>query len=74
MLIYAALSSHGYGHASRTASVLTELAGLRPDWRLVVSSGLPASFMKLALGKVVHEQRRCLCQAAAPRGPCPMPA
>jgi hypothetical protein len=59
MLIYAALSSHGYGHASRTASVLTELASLRPDWRLVVSSGLPASFLNLAMGKVVHEQRRC---------------
>jgi hypothetical protein len=59
MLIYAALSSHGYGHGSRTASVLTELAALRPDWRLVVSSGLPASFLNLALGSVRFEHRPC---------------
>jgi hypothetical protein len=59
MLIYAALSSHGYGHGSRTASVLTELAALRPDWRLVVSSGLPASFLQLALGSVPFEHRPC---------------
>jgi len=59
MLIYAALSSHGYGHGSRTASVLSELAILRPDWRLVVSSGLPASFLSLALGAVPFEHRSC---------------
>jgi len=59
MLIYAALSSHGYGHGSRTASVLTELAALRPDWRLVVSSGLPAAFLRLALGPVPFEHRPC---------------
>jgi hypothetical protein len=59
MLIYAALSSHGYGHASRTASVLTELAALRPDWRLVVSSGLPTTFLNLALGPVAFEHRPC---------------
>jgi len=59
MLIYAALSSHGYGHGSRTASVLIELAALRPDWRLVVSSGLPATFLQLALGSVPFEHRPC---------------
>lgn len=59
MLIYAALSSHGYGHGSRTASVLAELAALRPHWRLVVSSGLPASFLNLAFGAVPFEHRCC---------------
>jgi len=59
MLIYAALSGHGFGHGSRTASVLVELAALRPDWRLVVSSGLPATFLNLSLGSVPFEHRSC---------------
>ncbi|WP_311134756.1 hypothetical protein [Synechococcus sp. CS-1328] len=59
MLILACVSAHGFGHGSRTASVLAELAKLRPDWRLVLSTALPASFLELALGPVPHEQRRC---------------
>ena len=60
MLIYACLSSHGYGHGSRSAAVLCELAALRPDWRLVLSTGLPESFLNLAFGAVRFEQRPCL--------------
>jgi len=59
MLIYVALSGHGYGHASRTASVLLELAARQPSWRLVVSSALPASFLELALGGIPFEHRAC---------------
>jgi len=59
MLIYAALSAHGYGHGSRTASVLLELAARCPDWRLVVSTGLPAAFLQLAFGSVSTEHRPC---------------
>ncbi|MCP9850149.1 hypothetical protein [Cyanobium sp. Morenito 9A2] len=49
MLIYACVSAHGFGHGSRTASVLTALRGLRPDWRLVVSTTLPRAFLVTAL-------------------------
>jgi len=57
MLIYACISSHGFGHGSRTASVLCELAVLRPDWRLVLSTALPPSFLKLAFGPICFELR-----------------
>ena len=57
MLIYACISSHGFGHGSRTASVLAELAALRPDWRLVLSTALPEFFLKLAFGDVAFERR-----------------
>lgn len=57
MLIYACISSHGFGHGSRTAAVLSELAALRPDWRLVLSTALPQSFLELAFGTVRFERR-----------------
>ncbi len=59
MLIYACISSHGFGHGSRSAAVLAELAALRPDWRLVVSSALPESFLGLAFGAVPFQLRPC---------------
>lgn len=59
MLIYGCLSSHGYGHASRTAAVLQELARLRPDWQLVLSTAVSPSFLELALGEVRHRLRPC---------------
>jgi len=57
MLIYACISSHGYGHGSRSAAVLSELADLRPQWRLVLSTALPDAFLRLALAAVPHERR-----------------
>lgn len=62
MLIYACVSGHGFGHGSRTASVLMALRALRPDWRVVVSTSLPAGFLATALpvdlvGPI--EQRTC---------------
>jgi len=59
MLIYACISSHGYGHGSRSAAVLGELAALRPDWRLVLSTALPLSFLRLAMGPVPFQHRLC---------------
>jgi hypothetical protein len=59
MLIYACISGHGYGHGSRSAAVLAELAALRPGWRLVVSTSLAPGFLDLALAGVVHERRPC---------------
>lgn len=57
MLIYACVSAHGFGHGSRTAAVLSALHALRPHWRLVLSTTLPADFLATALGPVPHERR-----------------
>ena len=59
MLIYVCNSAHGFGHGSRTAAVLAELASLRPNWRLVISTMLPAWFLALAYGSVRFERREC---------------
>lgn len=59
MLIVACISSHGYGHGSRTAAVLSALHRLEPDWRLVVSTALPAAFLNTAFGPVPVEHRPC---------------
>ena len=59
MLINACISSHGFGHGSRTAAVLVELAALRPDWRLVLSTTLPLPFLRLSFGAVPFERRPC---------------
>jgi hypothetical protein len=59
MLIYACISSHGFGHGSRSAAVLTELAALRPHWRLVLSTALPESFLRLAFAALTYERREC---------------
>ena len=62
MLIYACVSGHGFGHGSRTASVLTALRLLQPDWRLVVSTSLSSDFLATALQAAVGkpiELRSC---------------
>jgi len=60
VLIYVCLSSHGYGHASRTAAVLQELARLRPGWRLILATRVNPAFLRLALGALSCELRPCL--------------
>ena len=59
MLIVACISAHGFGHGSRSAAVLAALAARRPDWRLVLSTALPRSFLDLAMGAVPFEHRPC---------------
>lgn len=59
MLIVACISAHGFGHGSRSAAVLAALHGLRPGWRLVLSTALPESFLRTALGPVPFELRPC---------------
>ncbi len=59
MLILACISSHGFGHGSRTASVLSCLHRLRPHWRLVLSTALPESFLHTAFGPIPFEHRPC---------------
>ena len=60
MLIYICSSSHGFGHAARDAAVLQQLRRLRPDWTLVMSSGLPSQVLTLFLGDPTIQQRRCV--------------
>ena len=59
MLIYFCSSSHGFGHAARDAAVLQQLRRLRPEWTLVMSSGLPSPVLNLLLGDAAIEQRFC---------------
>lgn len=59
MLIYVCNSAHGFGHGSRTAAVLTELAARRPTWRIVLSTALSPDFLRLAYGPLPIEHRRC---------------
>ena len=59
MLIYLCSSSHGFGHAARDAAVLQELRRLRPEWTLVLSSGLPPVVLSLLLGDASIQQRPC---------------
>ena len=58
MLIYLCLSSHGFGHAARQATVLSALHQLQPSWRLVVSSLVSADFLNLAFGSAVPIEHR----------------
>jgi hypothetical protein len=59
VLIVACISSHGFGHGSRSAAVLTALHRLRPDWRLVLSTALPPAFLATAFGPVPYVHRPC---------------
>jgi hypothetical protein len=59
MLVYACISSHGYGHAARTAAVLEELARLEPHCRFVLSTAVRPEFLKLAMGETPFELRPC---------------
>lgn len=60
MLIYAAISGHGYGHGSRSGAILLALAQRQPGWRLVLSTSLPAEFLRTVFGPVPFELRPCL--------------
>ncbi len=39
--------------------MLCELAALKPDWRLVLSTALPEAFLQLSMGDVPFEHRLC---------------
>jgi len=59
MLVYACISSHGFGHAARTTAVLAELARLEPDCRIVLSTAVQPAFLKLAMGETPYALRPC---------------
>lgn len=43
--LWLALSPHGYGHATMTAPLITELRRRRPDLRLTIQTTLPRDFL-----------------------------
>jgi hypothetical protein len=59
MLVYACISSHGYGHAARTTAVLAELVRLLPDCQVVLSTAVQPAFLKLAMGETPYVHRPC---------------
>ncbi len=60
MLIYLCLSSHGYGHASRQATIFRELHRIKPSWRLIVSSLVDEDFLISAFRGIPIEFRKVL--------------
>nr|AUG32267.1 hypothetical protein PLO_268 [Paulinella longichromatophora] len=59
MLVYVCISAHGFGHGSRQGAILSALHKIKPSWRLVISTPLPNTFLKLAMGGVPFEKRLC---------------
>jgi hypothetical protein len=60
MLIVFYVSSHGYGHASRSIEVIKALALRRPDTRVIVRSAVPRWFFDAArLGSLQLEPLEC---------------
>ena len=43
------VSSHGFGHATRTAAIITEIHKQAPQLHFIIISGMPANFWKVSL-------------------------
>jgi len=48
--VYAILTDHGFGHASRTAQILSVIKQKLPGVRIIVNSSTPSWFFKVFLG------------------------
>jgi hypothetical protein len=53
-ILYAAVTDHGYGHATRLASVLALVQARRPDIRLIGKPGFSTYAEALRQGLVIH--------------------
>jgi hypothetical protein len=60
MLIIACISSHGFGHGVRMATLLRELLRRRHDIELVLSTGLPEDLLRQNLGDLPWLHRPCI--------------
>ncbi|MBF0159075.1 MAG: hypothetical protein HQL58_06080 [Magnetococcales bacterium] len=49
MRLWCAISGHGFGHAGQTAPVLQQLARLRPDLVLHLTTSVPAELLRIRL-------------------------
>ena len=59
MLVVACISSHGFGHGARVAALLQALAVSQPDCRFVLSTALPAAFLRRTFVGINYEHRPC---------------
>ena len=59
MLVVACISSHGFGHGARVAAVLQALAASQPQCRFVLSTALPAAFLRRTFVGLNYEHRPC---------------
>lgn len=59
MLVLACISSHGFGHGARVAAVLQAVAARQPDCRFVLSTALPAAFLRRTFVGLNYEHRSC---------------
>ena len=59
MLVVACISSHGFGHGARVAAVLQALAASQPQCRFVLSTALPAAFLRRTFVGLNYEHRLC---------------
>ncbi len=57
MLIYVGISSHGFGHAARQAAWLRVLHKRHPEWRLVVSTAVDSTVLRLIFSGIPVEWR-----------------
>ena len=57
--LYVAITSHGFGHATRTASILAEIQCLVPDLLLILVTSAPRWLLESYLpGEFIHRPRR----------------
>ena len=56
-IVYVTITNHGYGHATRMASVLREIAQRCPDVLLIVVTTAPRSILESYLGDIPFIQR-----------------
>ena len=59
MLVVACISSHGFGHGARVSAVLQALATSQPQCRFVLSTALPAAFLRRTFVGLNYEHRPC---------------
>ena len=59
MLVVACISSHGFGHGARVAALLQALALREPDCRFVLTTALPAAFLRRTFVGLNYEHRPC---------------
>ena len=61
-VLYLAITNHGFGHATRTASIAAEVKRLNPDISIIFATSSPRSVIEAYFpGKWIHRQRSFDC-------------
>lgn len=58
--LYLAITAHGFGHATRSASIVAKLQTLRPDWRIILVTTAPQWLLDSYLSNKVEYRRVAL--------------